>query len=86
MKGTARGWIYDTKKYTVTVTVTEDGKGGLTAKVTGLGSGVAEFKNTYDPTKPVTGDESHLIGWSLAALSSLAVLAYLGGRLRKRFD
>ena len=72
-----------------TVTVSE-GKKVTTGQNLGTvytnSDGVAEFKNTYDPTRPVTGDESHLIGWSLAALSSLAVLAYLGGRLRKRFD
>ena len=84
VKGTAAGWIYDTKKYTVTVTVTDDGNGKLSAAVSGLNQGVAEFKNIYDPNRPPTGDDSNLLAWSLSALASLAALTYLSLRLKKQ--
>ena len=85
VKGSASGWIYDTKKYTVTVTVTADEKGNLSAAVTGLDKdGTVTFKNTYDPSKPPTGDDMHPLAWGLSALASFTALVYLSMRLKKR--
>ena len=47
--GSLQGWTYDSRIYKVTVTVTDDGSGQLTAVVEGLEEGTAEFRNTYMP-------------------------------------
>ena len=85
VKGSLTGWTYDTKKYTVTVTVTADEKGNLSAVVTGLDKdGKVSFKNTYDTVKPPTGDEAKPLFWALTALASFSAALYLSMRLKKR--
>ena len=54
--GSLQGWTYDSRIYKVTVTVTDDGSGQLTAAVEGLEEGTAEFCNTYMPE--TTPDET----------------------------
>ena len=85
VKGSGTGWLYDSKKYTVTVTVTDNGSGKLSAAVSGIGTSGAEFNNHYDPSIPPTGDESNLLLWSLLALSSFTALAFVSLRLKKGF-
>ncbi len=66
-KGTADGWTYATNTYTVTVTVTDDGTGKLTATVDGGDS--ISFNNAYkaEGTEVTFSGTKTLIGRELKA-------------------
>ena len=87
---------YDTKSYDVTVTVTDNGKGQLEAKVSGAS---VVFNNTYtEPKKeekkeakkdtkkeatPKTGD-ALLASSAIAAIAGTGVLGVVASRIRRR--
>lgn len=76
---------YDTKKYEVTVTVTEEG-GVLTAEVSYPGKGIT-FRNVYDNSSliPLTGDNTPLAMLAgVMILSGGGIVAMLMLRRRKR--
>lgn len=67
-KGSLRGVTYDASKYVVTVSVTDDGSGRLSAKATSA-DGQIVFKNAYSaaPTSITFGGTKVLTGAELAA-------------------
>lgn len=78
--GSAKGVIYDTAAYEITVTVTDDLQGNLEAEVTyGTADGKEPvFYNTYKkPSNPTTGDDTPILllaGIMFAAASGLVLL------------
>ena len=87
VKGNAENVTYDAKVYQVVITVTDDGKGALTAQwvLTGEADQNITFANTYDPAdpsgpidpSPETGDED-VLRWSLMlGVSAVCLLAVL---------
>ncbi|MBQ3400122.1 MAG: Cna B-type domain-containing protein, partial [Lachnospiraceae bacterium] len=79
------GMTYDTHRYGVTVTVTDDGQGLLAAEVT-YTSGTPVFSNIYVPAGPPTGDSSHgaLFGVIALAAAAICVGAFAVSRRRAR--
>ena len=79
------GMTYDTHRYGVTVTVTDDGQGSLAAEVT-YTSGTPVFSNIYVPAGPPTGDSSHgaLFGVIALAAAAICVGAFAVSRRRAR--
>ncbi len=77
------GMNYDETIYTVTVTVTDNGEGQLTASVTVSGDGVIEFNNEYIPQTPQLGDDNGMYIWFAAMLASAVGLAVLTFKKRK---
>ena len=81
VKGNADGITYDETVYTVTVTVTDDGMGQLTAEVKYDQTPV--FRNTYEAPKveienPKTGDQTGLtVMTAMMMLSAVSLMAVL---------
>ena len=95
VNGRASGYTYDTSKWTLSVTITEDVNGQLTVGgvsyskqgTTTVLPDYASFVNSFDKEKgPKTGDGSNLPGYTAALLGSagaLAVLEFIRRKLRK---
>lgn len=95
VNGRASGYTYDTSKWTLSVTITEDVNGQLTVGgvsyskqgTTTVLPDYASFVNSFDKEKgPKTGDDSNLPGYTAAMLAStgaLAVLEFIRRKLRK---
>ena len=95
VNGRASGYTYDTSKWTLSVTITEDVNGQLTVGgvsyskqgTTTVLPDYASFVNSFDKEKgPKTGDDSNLPGYTAAKLASagaLAVLEFIRRKLRK---
>lgn len=95
VNGRASGYTYDTSKWTLSVTITEDVNGQLTVGAVSYSKqgtttvlpDYASFVNSFDKEKgPKTGDDSNLPGYTAAMLASagaLAVLEFIRRKLRK---
>ena len=95
VNGRASGYTYDTSKWTLSVTITEDVNGQLTVGAVSYSKqgtttvlpDYASFVNSFDKEKgPKTGDGSNLPGYTAAMLASagaLAVLEFIRRKLRK---
>ena len=83
-KGSAKNYTYDSKAYTVTVTVTDDGSGKLSAKVDYNGSDSMTITNTYKvPEKePDTGDHNNLTGYMTMMILAGALFVAMAARRR----
>ena len=95
VNGKASGYSYDTAKWTLSVTVTEDAVGQLSVTAVSYakqGTNIvltdyASFVNSFDKEKvPKTGDSSNLPGYTAALLGSagaLAILEFIRRKLRR---
>ena len=81
--GREHGWTYDSKVYTVTVTVTDDKSGTLKADVEGLEEGKVIFRNRYTPDNPPTGEAFGPLFWAGILVLTSAAAVWLLLRRRK---
>ena len=82
--GSEAGMTYDSHRFTVTVEVTDDGEGALTAEVS-YANGQPVFSNIYVPPIVPTGDSTNAIVYVAIALAAAAVcLGSLIARKRAR--
>ena len=87
LKGAAEGYTYDTKVYTLTITVTQNPNGTLdltpTYTVNGSKADAAVFTNVYTPTTPKTGDATPQVGMLALAGVIIAGIGAFGARRRE---
>ena len=88
LKGAAEGYTYDTKVYTLTVTVTQDDKGNLQKEevytVDGKEAESPVFTNKYEKPKiPTTGDTTPQAGMLALAGAVITGIAAFGARRRE---
>ena len=87
LKGAAEGYTYDTKVYTLTITVTQNPDGTLnltpTYTVNGSKADAAVFTNVYTPTTPKTGDTTLQVGPLFLAGAVITGIAAFGARRRE---
>ena len=87
-KGDAKNWKYDSRTYEVTVTVVNGPDNKLTATISGLEEGKANFTNKYEPpTSPKVGDDANYALWgALAAAAAAGIGAVVYFRRKKDDD
>ena len=85
-KGSEKNWRYDSTEYDVTVTVSKDSEGKLTASVDGLRDGKARFTNKYNPPEnPKVGDAADPALWGAIVAAAAAGITVLVNRRRRLF-
>lgn len=89
-KGNVKHFVYDPSVFTVTVRVTNDGNGGLSATIWAIKDGEENkvdevvFENKYEEPEPVvkTGDSANAVMWGI--MLSISLLCFLILFLKKR--
>lgn len=85
-KGSEKNWKYDSTEYDVTVTVSKDSEGKLTASVDGLRDGKAKFTNKYNPPEnPKVGDAADPALWGAIVAAAAAGIIVLVNRRKRLF-
>ena len=85
LNGGVKGYTYDTKVYTLTVTVTQNEDGTLTKEEKIDGGDAIVFTNKYEkpPVIPTTGDVAPMIS-EIAGIAALGSGLIAAGALRRR--